>query len=113
VTSILARLVVLSLPITLLAYTPLALAHHWWISGLSAPLVAWLLWRRHPRARFSAYVLLSIVVIRSTLRGPAWLALVAIAGVVVMQTPHAIAAWPRLRLGKRPGARDGDRMTPP
>jgi hypothetical protein len=52
-------------PSALLAYAAFALGvARWWISGLAAPVVAVLLWRRHPRSRFSAYVFLSVVAIR-------------------------------------------------
>src|SRR5437870_12818869 len=50
------------LPLALVAYACVALGvAHWWVSGLVAPVVAALLWRRHPRARFAAYVFLSPV----------------------------------------------------
>jgi hypothetical protein len=110
------RLVVLVVPVALIAYTPLALANRWWISGLCAPIVTWLLARRHRRARFSAYVLLSVIVVRSLLHGPWWLALAALAVIAVMQAPAACEAWPRVAPGRRPrrvDVRGGDRMTPP
>lgn len=89
------------IPIALLVYAALALgAARWWLSGLAAPVIAALLWRRHPRARFAAYVLLSVVALRSVL-GRHWAALVFAAAVLaLLQTPAARAAWPRLRLGR-------------
>jgi hypothetical protein len=50
--------------LVLLAYAAFALAGRRWPSGAAAPLIAWMLWRRHARARFAAYVLLSVVVAR-------------------------------------------------
>ena len=56
-----------ALPGAVLVYAAVALAvGHWWISGAGALVVACLLWYRHPRARFAAYVLFSVV----PLRGP-------------------------------------------
>jgi hypothetical protein len=81
-----------------------------WISAVAATLIAWFLWRRHRRARFAAYVFFSAVAVRSVLTSR-WPTLAfAIAAVLAMQTPAALAAWPRLR----PGAlRGGDRMREP
>ena len=89
------------LPVAILAYALLALGvARWWVSGLAAPVVAALLWRRHPRARFAAYVFFSIVAVRSLAAG-AWAAvLVAAAAVALMQTAAARRAWPRLRPGR-------------
>ncbi|MBI2204359.1 MAG: hypothetical protein HYU41_10970 [Candidatus Rokubacteria bacterium] len=99
-----ARLVILAIPASIAAYAAIALAHGWWLSGAAAPFVAWLLWRRHPRARFSAYVLLSVVVLRALVGGPWWVVLYAIAVIAGLQTPPATARWPRIR---------GDRMSRP
>lgn len=89
------------LPAALIAYALLALGvARWWISGLAAPLIAALLWRRHPRARFAAYVFFSVVAVRG-LAGRHWAAMLfAVAAVAVMQTPAALRAWPRLRPGR-------------
>jgi hypothetical protein len=84
-------------PAALLAYAVFALASGRWLSGAAAPVVAWLLWRRHARARFSAYVLLSVVVARAALTGAWWLAIAALVVIVALQTPAAARAWPRLR----------------
>src|SRR5213592_5088697 len=78
---------------------PLALVAYWWVSGLVAPVVAALLWRRHPRARFAAYVFLSLVALRGAL-AHRWAALAfAVVVVALMQTAAARRAWPRLRPG--------------
>lgn len=89
------------LPLALLAYAVVALGvARWWVSGLAAPVVGALLWRRHPRARFAAYVFFSVVALRG-LVGRHWAAVLFAAGaVVLMQTPAARRAWPRLRPGR-------------
>ena len=86
------------LPLALVAYACVALGvAHWWVSGLVAPVVAALLWRRHPRARFAAYVFLSLVALRGAL-AHRWAALAfAVVVVALMQTAAARRAWPRLR----------------
>ena len=104
-----------------LVYAAVALASgHRLVSGLVAPVVAVLLWRRHPRARFAAYVLLSMVGLRGIVTGQ-WLPfLFALAAILVMQTPAAQRVWPRVTPGGRrppaPGISDnggGDRMARP
>jgi hypothetical protein len=89
-----------------LLYGAVALAvERRWISGLAAAAVAVLLWWRHPRARFSAYVFLSVAVLRG-IAGQAWWA-VALGGaaILLLQTRAARATWPRLPWrGLRPGA---------
>lgn len=100
----------------LAVYTGVAATLGWWASAAAAPVVAVLLWRRHPRARFTAYVLLSAVAARAVVTA-AWPALAfALAGIAVLQTPAAARAWPRLRPGHtRAPARPphGDRMARP
>jgi len=88
------------LPLALVAYACVALGvAHWWVSGLVAPVVAALLWRRHPRARFAAYVFLSLVALRGAL-AHRWAALAfAVVVVALMQTAASRRAWPRLRPG--------------
>lgn len=65
--------------------------------GLAAPYVAVLLWRRHPRARFAAYVFLS----HEALRGfhfRRWDAvLAALAWIALLQLPAARRYAPSLR----------------
>ncbi len=98
--------VALLLPGALVVYAILALGvAGWWVSGLAAPVIALLLWRRHPRARFAAYVFLSVVALRGALtRHWAALAFAALA-VALLQTPAARGAWPRLRPGRTRGDR--------
>lgn len=76
---------------------------HWWISGAVAPLVAVLLARRHRRARFSAYIVWSVVVLRSVATRHWPLALAGGLAILVLQSPTAARLWPRLRPGRRPG----------
>src|SRR2546428_13990845 len=62
-------LVVVALVTSLLVYSGVAVARHWWPSAVVAPLLAALLWRRHRRARFSAYVFFSVLAARGALTG--------------------------------------------
>jgi hypothetical protein len=103
------RAIAVLLTLACLAYAAVTLgAHGPWLSAAAATLVAWWLWRRHRRARFAAYVFFSAVAVRSALTAR-WPTLAfAVAAVLVLQTPPALIAWPRLRPGWRPG--DGDRM---
>jgi hypothetical protein len=106
-----SRLIVHAIPASLLAYAVVALAGGRWLSGLAAPVVAWLLWRRHARARFSVYVLLTVIGVRALVAGPWWLAAFATAAILLLQAPAARRAWPRLRPGF--ARRAGDRMSRP
>ena len=107
-----SRLIVALLPLACVAYAMAALAWAWrhsWISAVAGLLIALLLWWRHPRARFAAYVFFSAMAIRGLLTA-AWPTLAfAIAAVLLLQTPPALAVWPRLR----PGHVRSDRMRPP
>ncbi|PYN59560.1 MAG: hypothetical protein DMD92_08665 [Candidatus Rokuibacteriota bacterium] len=98
--------VVRLLPAALLVYAVLALGlARWWVSGLAAPVIAFLLWRRHPRARFAAYVFLSVVALRGVLTRH-WLAFTfAALAVALMQTAAARRTWPPLRAGRTRGDR--------
>lgn len=97
--SVIERLVVVAVVGGLVIYAGLALAAHRWISGLAAPVVAALLAIRHPRARFSAYVFFAALAVRG-LAAVAWpLVLFAGTGILVLQTPPARRAWPRLVAG--------------
>jgi hypothetical protein len=104
-----SRAVTLGLPLACLAYAAVALGgRRSLVAAVAATLVAGLLWRRHRRARFAAYVFFSALAIRAAATA-AWPALAfAVAAVLVMQTPPARVAWPRLRPGWPP--RRGDRM---
>jgi hypothetical protein len=107
-----SRVVVTLLSLACLVYGAVALGTRGaWLAAAAAALTAWFLGRRHRRARFAAYIFFSAVAVRSALTAR-WPTLAfAVAAVIVMQTPPALAAWPRLRPGRRPG-RD-DRMRAP
>ena len=95
-----SRPVVVLLPVACVAYAATALAwRHSWVSAVAGGLIAWFLWRRLPRARFAAYIFFSAMAIRGALSG-AWPTLAfAVVAVLALQTPAALAAWPRLRPG--------------
>jgi len=98
-----SRLVVV-VPLACVVYAAVALGTRGaWLSAAAATLLAWLLWRRHPRARFAAYVFFSALALRGvTSQGWPLLAF-AVVAVLALQTPPARAAWPRLTPGfKRP-----------
>jgi hypothetical protein len=82
----------------LLAYAAIALSLGWWPSALAAPIVAWLLWRRHRRARFAAYVFFSMVRAIVTASWP--LTAFALGALGALQLPAARRAWPRLTRGR-------------
>ena len=84
----------------LLAYTAVALAKGWWPSACLAPILAWLLWRRHRRARFAAYIFFSVMTARAVLSGSWALGLFALAAIALLQLPAARRAWPRLTPGR-------------
>lgn len=100
------------MPAFLVVYGLVAVAwlHHW-TSGVAALIVAFLLWRRHPRARFSMYVLCSATAVRAVIVGEWLLLAAAVAAVVAMQTRGAASTWPRLRA--RATHVDSDRMARP
>ena len=65
--------------------------------GLAAPYVGVLLWRRHPRCRFAAYVFLSHEVVRG-LHFRNWAAAaLALAWIALLQLPAARRYAPSLR----------------
>jgi hypothetical protein len=97
-------LFIASAAVALLAYSAVLFVEWRWVSGLLGAVVAWLLWRQHPRARFAAYIFLSAIALRSAMGG-SWAAFVfAVALLVLLQTPAAQGAWPRLtwRWSRRP-----------
>ena len=85
---------------SLLAYSAVAVTRHWWPSAVMAPLLAVLLWRRHRRARFSAYVFFSVLATRGTLTGVWALPAYAAVAIGLLQTPAARVTWPRLQRGR-------------
>jgi hypothetical protein len=102
-------LVVGVLVVSLLVYSGVAVAYRWWPSAVAAPLVAALLWRRHGRARFAAYIFFSVLAARGALTGMWALPAYALAALGLLQTPSARAVWPRLTPGRtRPEAAPPD-----
>ena len=93
------RALIVAIPAALIVYAGFALATGRWASGFAAPVVAWLLWRRHRRARFSAYVLLSVIAARGVMTGAWWLVGGALVVIAVLQSRAAARAWPRIRPG--------------
>ena len=90
---------------SLVVYAVIAvLAARWWFSGAVAPFIAALLWWRHPRARFAAYIFFTMLAARGLIRDAWPLSVFALAAVVLMQTSAARREWPRVR---------GDRMARP
>ena len=86
------------MPATLALYTIVALVwFHRWPSAVAALIVAALLWRRHPRARFASYILFSAMAARAAFAGEWTVLALALVAIVVMQTRAAARAWPRLR----------------
>jgi len=104
-------IVVLGLIASLVAYAVVAVTRHWWPSVITAPIVAALLWRRHRRARFTAYVFFTVVAVRGAFTGVWLLPIYAVAALGLMQTAAARRAWPRLvpRWRRDPD----DKMRPP
>ena len=92
----------------LLVYAAVAIRLGWWPSAVVAAVVAVMLWRQLPRARFAAYVFLSVLAARGALTGVWGLTVFALAALALLQTPAAVRAWPRLR----PGRVRGDDVPP-
>ena len=84
----------------LLVYAAIAVSLGWWPSALAAPIVAWLLWRRHPRARFAAYVFFSMMLARAIVAASWPLTAFAVGAIGALQLPAARRAWPRLTRGR-------------
>jgi hypothetical protein len=74
--------------VTLIAYTAIAVARAWWPSAVAAPVLAWLLWRRHPRARFAAYVFFSVMTVRAILTASWPLGAFALGRAPRVASPH-------------------------
>lgn len=98
--------VVWALVASLLVYAAIAATCHWWLSAIAAPAVVALLWGRHPRARFAAYVFFSVLAIRGAVAGVWALTAYAVVAIAVMQTPVAARVWPRLAPGRLRGGDD-------
>lgn len=65
--------------------------------GLAAPWVAWLVWRRRPRARFAAYVFLSHETVRGLHFHRRDAVAIAVLWVLLLQLPAARRYMPSLR----------------
>lgn len=65
--------------------------------GLAAPWVAWLVWRRRPRARFAAYVFLSHETVRGLHFHRRDAVALAVLWVLLLQLPAARRYMPSLR----------------
>jgi hypothetical protein len=102
--------VVWALVASLLVYAAIAATRHWWPSTITAPIVAGLLWWRHPRARFVAYIFFSVLALRGAISGVWALTAYAAVAVALMQTAAARRAWRRLVPGRLRG--HDDRMRP-
>jgi hypothetical protein len=100
------RVVIVVLVAALVVYAAWAVAGHRWVSALAAPVVAGLLALRHARARFSAYVFFSVIALRGLVVGVWPLVAFAAVGILVLQTPPARRAWPRLTGGRTRATRD-------
>ena len=98
----------LVLVLSLGAYAGLAAAQRWWFSAIAASVVALLLWRRHPRARFAAYVFFTALALRLAATGVWALAVYPVIAVGFMQTAAARRLWPPIAPGWR--REPGDRM---
>ena len=98
--------VVWALVTSLLVYGVIAATRRWWPSAVMAPIVAALLWRQHRRARFTAYVFLTVLAIRGALVGVWALTVYAVVVIALLQTPAAARVWPRLRPGRLRGGDD-------
>jgi hypothetical protein len=69
------------------------------IYGCGTAYTGYLCWRQSPRARFAAYIFLSVDVMR-VIRGSHWLTvLIDLAVIIVMQTPTFRAVYPPIRPG--------------
>jgi hypothetical protein len=76
------------------------------IYGCGAAYIGYLCWRQSPRARFAAYVFLSVDVVRA-LRGSHWLTIVIDLVVLsLMQLPAVRAIYPSIRRRERRGLCD-------
>lgn len=98
--SSITRVVLVALPLACLGYAAVAVIHgRAWLSAAAAVVLAGLLWRRHPRARFAAYIFFSALALRA-LTSSGWPTLLFAGGaVLLLQAAPAKAVWPRLTPG--------------
>jgi hypothetical protein len=73
------------------------------IYGCGAGYIAYLCWRQSPRARFAAYIFLSVDVLRAIRGNHWWTVLIDVAVIIAMQTPAFRAVYPPIRPGRRHG----------
>lgn len=107
----LRRVVPVLVPVACVVYAAVALMGGGArLSAAATALVGGLLWRRHRRARFAAYVFFTVLAVRGALAARWPVLAFAVAAVLVMQTPPAMAAWPRLTPGRGRGPGASDRM---
>ena len=71
------------------------------IYGCGAAYVSFLCWRQSPRARFAAYIFLSIDIMRAIRGNHWWAVLINLALLIAMQTPTFRAVYPPIRPGRR------------
>ena len=103
-------MITVAVPLALVVYAVVvAFVLQRWISAIAAVFVAALLWQRHRRARFAAYIFLSAVTARAVMTHVWTIAVFAIVMIAVLQLPSARRAWPSLLSGRI----NGDRMAPP
>jgi hypothetical protein len=85
--------------------------------GLAAPYVAWLVWRRRPRARFAAYVFLTHEAVRGVHFHRRDAVAIAALWVLLLQLPSARRWMPSLRPAEMRARwrrhRTGDRQSAP
>ena len=75
------------------------------IYGCGATYIGYLCWRQSPRARFAAYVFLSVDIVRAV-RGSHWLTVVIDLVVLsILQLPSVRAVYPSIRPRERRGLR--------
>jgi len=110
-----SRAVAMALPLTLVVYAVVAAVHfERWVSAAVAIVVAVLLWRRHRRARFSAYIFLSAMALRSLMLHMWPLAAFAVAVIAALQLLAARRTWPSVNRARSPvRVVNDDRMATP
>jgi hypothetical protein len=69
------------------------------IYGCGAAYIAYLCWRQSPRARFAAYIFLTVDVMRAIRGNHWWTVLIDLAVIIIMQMPMFRAAYPSIRPG--------------
>jgi hypothetical protein len=78
-----------------------AVVSPWTLSTWVAPVVAYLVWSAHRRARFAAYVFVSVLTVRRLVEHDWLTALVALVLVLLLQTTGARRHCPPLRPARR------------